>query len=222
MSEHNLYKAPRQNKDRMREYTTIGKIFGGGKVTVPKAIREAMRLRDGDLVEITIRIVEDESEGKQGNFERPATAWKTFWTWWIQMSTDTLGLHEYEAIEPSTTFERLVMARLEALEAENRELRTLVEDLQNTTGRERAYDRQRISKLETGHLPGKKTFDQIDKIKTYILTCPNYTAPFEAIQHHLNVKGPRFSKIISASDDFEILKNPHDKRKKLLRLKAKN
>jgi len=58
----------------MKEYTTIGKIFGGGKVTVPKAIRDAMRLRDGDLVEITIRIVEDESEGKQGNAERPVTA----------------------------------------------------------------------------------------------------------------------------------------------------
>jgi AbrB family looped-hinge helix DNA binding protein len=55
----------------MREYTTIAKVFSGGKVTVPKAIRDAMRLRDGDLVEITIRIVDEEPETRQGNYDAP-------------------------------------------------------------------------------------------------------------------------------------------------------
>ncbi|KUK44808.1 MAG: AbrB/MazE/SpoVT family DNA-binding domain-containing protein [Methanothrix sp.] len=46
----------------MREYTTVGRVFSGGKVTIPKSIRDAMRLRDGDLVEITIRIVEEDKD----------------------------------------------------------------------------------------------------------------------------------------------------------------
>jgi AbrB family looped-hinge helix DNA binding protein len=58
----------------MKEYTTITKVFGMGKVTIPKAIRDAMRLRDGDLVEITIRIVEEEPETRQGNYEAPCLA----------------------------------------------------------------------------------------------------------------------------------------------------
>jgi AbrB family looped-hinge helix DNA binding protein len=58
----------------MKEYTTITKVFGTGKVTIPKAIREAMRLRDGDLVEITVRIVEEEPKARQGNYEAPCPA----------------------------------------------------------------------------------------------------------------------------------------------------
>jgi len=46
----------------MREYTTVVLVFSGGKVTIPKSIRDAMRLKDGDLVEITIRIVEEDQD----------------------------------------------------------------------------------------------------------------------------------------------------------------
>ena len=59
----------------MKEYTTIAKVFSGGKVTVPKPVREALRLRDGDLVEITIKLIEPEADEKQGNCEAfPASA----------------------------------------------------------------------------------------------------------------------------------------------------
>jgi len=58
----------------MREYTAVAKVFSGGKVTVPKAIRDALRLRDGDLVEIKIRIVEEEPKARQGNYEAPCPA----------------------------------------------------------------------------------------------------------------------------------------------------
>jgi AbrB family looped-hinge helix DNA binding protein len=48
--------------DHMRGYTTVVRVFSGGKVTIPKSIRDAMRLQDGDLVEITIRIVEEDQD----------------------------------------------------------------------------------------------------------------------------------------------------------------
>lgn len=39
---------------------TTQKLFGGGKVTVPKDIREALSVEDGDLVELDIQKVTDD------------------------------------------------------------------------------------------------------------------------------------------------------------------
>ena len=149
------------------------------------------------------------------------------------MSTDTSGLPEYEAIEPSTTFERLVLARLEALEAENRELKVIVEAQQEEIdhfreelGRERAFDRQRISKLEARKAPnlGSTGKNQVEEIVHYLKDFPGYVAPFEAVRQHLGVKRGRFGDILAtpeAEDFFLIIRNPNDRRKRLLKLKPK-
>jgi len=61
----------------MKPYTAVVKIFSGGKVTIPKQIREVMRLQDGDTIEITIsRVPKEVSDeiGEQGNGKVPMLA----------------------------------------------------------------------------------------------------------------------------------------------------
>lgn len=43
----------------MNTYKAIVKIFSGGKVTLPKEIRDVMKLKDGDTVEIAISKLEE-------------------------------------------------------------------------------------------------------------------------------------------------------------------
>ncbi len=45
----------------MNTYTAVVKIFSGGKVTLPKEIRDVMKLKDGDTVQIIIARLEEES-----------------------------------------------------------------------------------------------------------------------------------------------------------------
>jgi AbrB family looped-hinge helix DNA binding protein len=45
----------------MKTHTALVKIFSGGKVTLPKEIRDVMGLKDGDTVQITIARLEEES-----------------------------------------------------------------------------------------------------------------------------------------------------------------
>jgi len=146
------------------------------------------------------------------------------------MSTDTLVVPEYEAIEPSSTFERLVMARLEALEAENRELKDIVEEqqkeidaLREEIGRERAFDRKRISKLETRkQQTGPKSREQISELMNYLQDCPNHITPLEGARHHLGVSKNRLSNLLASPDaenQFLLIKNPNDHRKRLIKLR---
>ena len=43
------------------EYTFIARVFNHGKVTVPQNIRELLKINDGQQLEVTVRLIEDES-----------------------------------------------------------------------------------------------------------------------------------------------------------------
>ena len=113
-----------------------------------------------------------------------------------------------------------------ALEARLDNTEGQLEDLQIITGRERAFDRRRISKLE---VKGAKNLgptgkNQIEEIAAYLKDSPGYVAPFEAVKKHLGIKMGRFGDILTtpeAKDRFLVIQNPNDRRKRLLKLKPK-
>ena len=115
---------------------------------------------------------------------------------------------------------RLIIAQ------QSEEIRALKDELcglREAVARERAYDRQRLTKLETPKA-GPKSKEQIDAVKRYLRDCPKCTAPFEAIRNHLRVGKARFSRLLSTDEakaEFLILRGPNDKRKRMVKLRTK-
>jgi len=116
--------------------------------------------------------------------------------------------------------------KMDRLQSKIEELETCLEEHQIITGRERAYDRRRISKLE---VKGAKNLgptgkNQVEEIAAYLKDSPGYVAPFEAVKKHLGIKRGRFGDILTtpeAKDRFLVIQNPNDRRKRLLKLKPK-
>jgi len=113
--------------------------------------------------------------------------------------------------------------RVASLESRLEGVEVQLEDLQTTTGRERAYDRQRISKLET-HKPktGPKSREQINELMNYLNDCPNRVMPLEGARLHLGVSKTRLSNLLAspeAENCFLLIKNPNDRRKRLIKLR---
>ena len=57
----------------MKEITSALKVDSVGRVMIPKAIREALGIKPGDLVKVTVEPIEI-VRGEQGNYEVPCPA----------------------------------------------------------------------------------------------------------------------------------------------------
>lgn len=115
-------------------------------------------------------------------------------------------------------------AEIDLLQSKIEELETRLEEHQSTTGRERAYDRQRIAKLETGNSKklGSTGKSQIEEMVRYLKDFPGHMAPFEVVRQHIGVGKGRFGDLMAtpeADDNFLVIRNPNDRRKRLLKLK---
>lgn len=43
----------------MKEYTFLAKVVGGGKITIPLEVRNALGIIDGKRIEATVRLIEE-------------------------------------------------------------------------------------------------------------------------------------------------------------------
>ena len=157
------------------------------------------------------------------------------------MTTLTLESPEYESIAPSTPFERFLLARLEANEAEVRELRALattqaetivaqaeeIADLREEVARERAYDRKRITSLEdNGHTPpgsvSAKTEGHIRHVKALLLQEPTHRLTVKFLGSRLGVSKRQAWNIIhrmEAEGVVNVIWDPHHKQRQLVELR---
>jgi hypothetical protein len=101
-------------------------------------------------------------------------------------------------------------------------LKTRLESLEEMTARERAFDRQRISRLEHPEKePGKKELTRAAKIEKYLAARPDHRATFETLKGHLGVTndllGDAIKTLMEASPGrYTVLKAQQDKRKRIL------
>jgi hypothetical protein len=115
----------------------------------------------------------------------------------------------------------LILKVIQHLQEENNGLKRELEALQDHVAQERAFDRQRITKLETPKTTAKaKT--RAEKIKRYLETRPDHKASFENLKGHLGVKNDLLGDAIQAlqaayPDTFAVVKpRTGDKRKRIL------
>jgi len=114
--------------------------------------------------------------------------------------------------------------RVASLESRLEGVEVQLEKHQTNTGRERAYDRQRISKLEKPNKAGPKSKEQIETVKQLLRDSPGHMTAFEVVRLYLRVGKARFSRLLAtdeAQDEFLILQSPYDKRKRMLKLRQK-
>jgi hypothetical protein len=52
-----LYINHNHEVDMQKEYTFVAKVLGNGKTTIPREIRDVMKIEEGKYVELTIRQV---------------------------------------------------------------------------------------------------------------------------------------------------------------------
>ena len=76
-------------------------------------------------------------------------------------------------------------------------LEARIQDLEDMTARERAFDRQRIAKLEKPE-PSRKTKARAEKIKRYIEARADHKATFENLKGHLGIKNDLLGDAIQA------------------------
>jgi len=46
----------------MKEYTLLAKVVGGGKITIPLEVRNALGIEDGKRIEATVRLIEEKND----------------------------------------------------------------------------------------------------------------------------------------------------------------
>jgi hypothetical protein len=115
---------------------------------------------------------------------------------------------------------------VQLLQAENGALKRELEAFQEHVAQERAFDRQRIVRLESRPAPttpmaGTKTAARIDRIRA-ILKARGGTVSFKELQRELELKPNQFSALVARLDKrtFQVLINPLARDEKALRLRA--
>jgi hypothetical protein len=112
-----------------------------------------------------------------------------------------------------------ILMRLSALEEENKALREEI-------ALERAYDRQRLARLEnpivspSPPLEGTKTADRIEEMVA-ILKRQQGRAAFSDLKEELKLSDSQFSKLIKKLDmrRFDVQRHPHNGKEKILVLR---
>jgi hypothetical protein len=108
------------------------------------------------------------------------------------------------------------------LQAENLALKHELEAFQEITARERAYDRQRLVKLENpSKAPGDTELSRAEKIAKYLKDRPDRRATFETLKGYLGVDNVRLNEALKVLMTFNpgrfgIARLPGDKRKKAI------
>jgi hypothetical protein len=108
------------------------------------------------------------------------------------------------------------------LQAENMALKCELEAFQEITARERAYDRQRLARLENPKkAPGNIELSRAEKIAKYMKDRPDHKATFETLKGHLGVDNVRLNenlKILMTlyPGKYGIARLPGDKRRRAL------
>jgi len=108
------------------------------------------------------------------------------------------------------------------LRVENVALKRELETFQEHVAQERAFDRQRISRLENpAKVPGKTVLSRGEKIEKYLVARPDHRATFEALKGHLGVNnvllGDAIEALMRASPGrYTVGRIQGDKRKRVL------
>jgi hypothetical protein len=108
------------------------------------------------------------------------------------------------------------------LRTENMALKSELEAFLEITARERAYDRQRLTKLENPKkAPRNKELSRAEKIAKYMKDRPDHKATFETLKGHLGVDNVRLNEALKVlmtlyPGSYGIACLQGDKRKRLL------
>jgi hypothetical protein len=108
------------------------------------------------------------------------------------------------------------------LRAENMALKCELEAFLEITARERAYDRQRLARLENPKTaPGNMELSRAEKIGKYMKDRPDHKATFETLKGHLGVDNVRLNEALKVlmtlyPGKYGIARLPGDKRKRAL------
>jgi hypothetical protein len=111
----------------------------------------------------------------------------------------------------------------EAVKVAMEPLEARLEALEEATARERAYDRQRIKKLEAPKTTAK-TQERAEKIKRYLENRPDHRTTLETVKGYLGIKNYLLDDAIRAlqadyPDSFVVERaKTGDKRKKIIRM----
>jgi hypothetical protein len=106
------------------------------------------------------------------------------------------------------------------LQARNDALKRELEAFQEHVAQERAFDRQRIAKLEHKE-PGKTVLSRVEKIEKYLAARQDHRATFEVLKGHLGVNnvllGDAIEALMSASPGrYTVGRIQGDRRKRVL------
>ena len=120
----------------------------------------------------------------------------------------------------------LILQVVQHLQEENSALKNELEAFQEHVAQERAFDRQRIVRLESRPAPttpmaGTKTAARIDRIRA-TLKARSGTVSFKELRRELGLKPNQFSALVAKLDKrmFQVLINPRARDEKALRLRA--
>jgi hypothetical protein len=111
---------------------------------------------------------------------------------------------------------------VQTIQVENAALKCELEAFQEITARERAYDRQRLAKLEnTKRAPRNKELSRAEKIAKYMKDRPDHKATFETLKGHLGVDNVRLNEALRVlmtlhPGRYGKARLPGDKRKRVL------
>jgi hypothetical protein len=111
---------------------------------------------------------------------------------------------------------------LRDLREDNVALKCELESFREITARERAYDRQRLAKIENpSKAPGNTELFRAEKIAKYLKDRPDRRATFETLKGHLGVDNVRLNEALKVlmtlnPGRFGIARLPGDKRRKAL------
>jgi len=120
-----------------------------------------------------------------------------------------------------------ILGRLANLEEENRQLRAELDAQREEDALERAYDRQRLARLENHNTPpasspqeGTKTADRIEEM-IGILKRRQGRAAFSELKKELKLTDSQFSKLVKKLDmrRFDVQRRPQSGKEKVLILR---
>ena len=143
-----------------------------------------------------------------------------------ELSGDQTPLEEYISQLVADEVARQMVekdAEIDLLQSKIEELETRLEEHQNTTGRERAFDRQRISKLENCNITvtsatGAAHIDKLHKLMlqsgTRQISITNAAKLLSISRMHAH----RLKTSMLADSRFVIVKDPHHKQRHLIRI----
>jgi chromosome segregation ATPase len=117
---------------------------------------------------------------------------------------------------PQDTQEEMLTLKttIEARDEEIRALKSELETLEGSVARERAYDRQRIARLENPpDEPTPSEKDHIDRVEKLLRNNPRHAMSFAELRGCLNLSAGRVSQIVKKLDPakFEIRKGSNHK-----------